>query len=65
MRMGLGGLGEKGRGLRSTSWHLQNIHRNVEYSIEIIVNDIAKSIYGARWVLKISRETHCKLSNMK
>ena len=43
------------QGLRSTDWKLLNSHGDIKYSIGNIVNNIAISIYSARWVLEISR----------
>ena len=48
------GLGEKVKGLRRTNWQLQNSHRDVNYSIENVVNNTVITVYGARWVLEIS-----------
>ena len=33
------GLREKGDGIRSTNWQLQNSHRDIKYSIRNIVNN--------------------------
>ena len=47
--------------LRSTNWQLQNSHGDVKYSIENIAKNIVISMYGTRWVLKISGGTPYKL----
>lgn len=51
-------LGEKGEGLRSTDWKLQNSHGDVKYTTGNIVNNII--MYGARWILEIGKLL-CKL----
>ena len=38
-----GRMGERGEGSKK----LQNIHRNIKYSIGNIVNNIVKTMYGA------------------
>ena len=55
---GVGGLGEKVKGLKSKDWWLQNSHRDIKYSIGNIVNDIVITTYGIRWVLEIFRGDH-------
>ena len=47
--------------LRSTNWQLQNSPGDVKYSIENIVNNNVITRYGARWVLKISGDSLCKV----
>ena len=41
---------EKMKGLTSTIWQLQNSHRDVKDSIGNVVNNIAMTMYGVRWV---------------
>ena len=53
----LGRRVEKGKGLRSINWELQNSHRDVKYSIGNVVNNIVITMDGARWVLEILRGT--------
>ena len=50
------GLGEKVKGLRSTSLWLQNRPRDVKYSVGDTVNHIVMTTYGARWVLEMLGE---------
>ena len=38
---------KKVKGLRSTSWQLQNSHRDIKYSIGNIVNNIVITMSGA------------------
>ena len=47
---GVGELGEKGKGLRSTNWQLQNNHAKVKYGTRNIVNNIVITMYGARFI---------------
>ena len=54
-------LGEKDEGLRSTDWQLQKRHGDVKYSPENVVNIVAITTYGARWVLEISGGTIFKV----
>ena len=56
-REGVGGLGEKGEGLRSTNWRSQNSPEDVKYSIGNIVSNIVTATYGARWVLETAGGT--------
>ena len=51
----------KVKGLRSTGWHLQSSHGDVKYSIGNIINNIVITMYGARWLLEISRGPLYKL----
>ena len=54
------GRGEKGTELEVlTGSH--RIHRGVKYSRENTVNHITITLYGARWVLKISGGSLCKV----
>ena len=45
------------KGLRSTDWQLSSSHGGVKHSIGNIVNGILVTMYGARWLLEISRGT--------
>ena len=45
----LGSWVKKMKRLRSINWWLQNSHRDVNYSIGNIVNDIVITMYGASW----------------
>ena len=58
---GIKGMGEKCKGLRSTSWQLQNSHRDVKYSTRNVVNNTVITMYGARWVPEIMRGSLCKI----
>ena len=48
------------KGLRSTNRKLQNSHRDVKYSTGNIINDIVITMYGARWVLELSKDHFVK-----
>lgn len=50
--MGEEGLGEKGEGTGKYRL-VQNSHRDVKCSLRNITNNIAISMYAARWVLEI------------
>ena len=52
---------EKGKGLRSINWELQNSHRDVKYSTGNVVNNIVITMSGARWILEISGGPVCKV----
>ena len=54
---GLGGLGEKVKGLGSSSWFLQNSHRDVKYSIGNTVSNSVITMNRARRGLEISGVT--------
>ena len=60
----LGRWVEKGKGLRSINWELQNSHRDVKYSMGNIVNNILITIYGVRRVQDLSRWPLSKLYNV-
>ena len=60
---GIGGLDEKGEGLRSTNWLLQNSHKDVRYSTGSTVSNIVITMCGARWALGILGETLRKVYN--
>ena len=45
----------------STSWRLQNSHRDVKRSKGSIVNYIAITMYGAGWALGLLGGTLCKV----
>ena len=51
---------KKVKGLKSTNWLLQNSHKDVKYSMGNRVINIVITIYGASWVLEISRECFVK-----
>ena len=46
---GVGVMGAKGKGLRSTKWRLRNSHRDVKHSVGNVVDNIVVTTYGARW----------------
>ena len=54
---------KKVKGLRSTSWWLQNSHGDVNYSIGHIVSYIVITMRGARRVPEISGGSLCKVCN--
>lgn len=43
-----GWVGEKVKGLSSINWYLQRCHRDVDYSIGNLVNNVMIHMYGAR-----------------
>ena len=45
---------------QSQAWELQNSYRDVKSSIGNTVNNIVITVYGVRWVLKISGEPFLK-----
>ena len=47
--------------LRRTECLLQNSHGDVKYSVGDVVDNIVITMYGARWVLKISGGTLSKI----
>ena len=47
---------EKVKGFRSINWQFQNSDGNIKCNVTNIVNNIAITMYGARWVLEISGE---------
>ena len=65
---GVGAWVKKGKGLRCTSWQLQNSLKDVKYGIENTVSDIVITLYGARWVRDLPggslRELHKCLATM-
>ena len=52
-----GEVGERGEGLESTDWLLQNSHGDGEESIGNIVNNIPITTSGVRWY-KIYQDDH-------
>ena len=52
---------KEAKGLRSTNWQLQSIHRDVKYGIGDIVNNIVTTVRGARQIPEISGGTLCKV----
>ena len=49
------------KGITSTNWQLQNNHGDEMYSIEDIIDNIIISMYGAGWVLDLSKGLFPKL----
>ena len=47
-REGFDGLGEKGNGIKSTGWQLQNSHGNVKFSTGNTVDSNLTVTYSAR-----------------
>ena len=52
--------GEKVKRLRSSSWQLQNSHRDVKCSRETIVNNTVTTMYGAGGSLNYQGEPFVK-----
>ena len=57
----MGNWVRKVKELRSTDLYFQNSVEEVKYSIGHIINNIVVSMYGASWVLEISRGTLYKV----
>lgn len=51
--MGIGGLGEKEKELRSRNWQLENRHWNVKYKLGNTGNNIEITMYGARGIIDL------------
>ena len=49
----VGGLGEKGKGLRITNWQLKNSHGHVQYSPGNIVKNMVITMYDVRRVFNL------------
>ena len=48
-------MGERGKGLRSTDWQLQNSHRDVRYSTGGVVTNSVITMCGVRGALDLTR----------